>query len=181
VSGDAATAAVFAGQWTETANAGAVPVQGYRIYEAGGVKQPSGVNGRLRQAGPDDRGLLVTWMRGFFADVHDDHGNPEQTVERRLSAGQLWLWEDGGPVSMAAHSLPVESVARIGPVYTPPEHRNRGYASACTAALTAQLLASGHRCILHTDLGNPTSNSVYQRIGYRAVEEMIRYRFESES
>jgi predicted GNAT family acetyltransferase len=177
VSGEAATAAAFAGQWTEVTNSGAVPVQGDRVYEATTVEAPSGVNGRLRQAGPDDLDFLVTWMRDFLADVGDRHGNPEQRVERGLTDGLLWLWEDGGPVSMAAHSLPVGGVVRIGPVYTPPEHRKRGYASACTAALTSQLLASGHRCILHTDLGNPSSNSVYQRIGYRAVEEMIRYRF----
>jgi predicted GNAT family acetyltransferase len=80
---------------------------------------------------------------------------------------------------MAGHSLAVEGVVRLQAVYTPPERRSRGYASACAAALTLRIIAAGLRCILHTDLANPTSNSIYRRIGYRAVEEVIRYRFEA--
>ena len=79
---------------------------------------------------------------------------------------------------MAANSEPVEGVVRMQAVYTPPEKRNRGYAGACVAGLSGRLREAGHHCILYTDLGNPTSNSVYRRIGYRAVAEGLRYRFE---
>jgi uncharacterized protein len=99
-------------------------------------------------------------------------------VERRLEAGQFGLWEDGGPASMAANREPVVGVVRLQAVYTPPEKRNRGYAGACVAGLSGRIREAGHRCILYTDLGNPTSNSVYRRIGYRAVAEGLRYRFE---
>jgi uncharacterized protein len=78
---------------------------------------------------------------------------------------------------MAANSEPVEGVVRVQGVYTPPERRNRGYAGACVASLSRRMQEAGHRCILYTALGNPTSNSVYRRIGYRAVAEGLRYRF----
>jgi len=79
---------------------------------------------------------------------------------------------------MAAISEPVEDVVRMQFVYTPPERRNRCYAEACVADLSRRMQEAGHRCILYTDLGNPTSNSVYRRIGYRALAEGLRYRFE---
>jgi predicted GNAT family acetyltransferase len=116
-------------------------------------------------------------MRGFYADIGQDERGFEPVVKRRLEAGHFWLWEDGCPVSMAANSEPVEGVVRVQAVYTPPENRNRGYAGACVADLSRRMQEAGHRCILYTDLGNPTSNSVYRRIGYRAVTECLRYHF----
>ena len=80
-------------------------------------------------------------------------------------------------MSVAANSEPVEGVVRIQAVYTPPEKRNRGYAGACVADLSKRMLEERYRCILYTDLGNPTSNSVYRRVGYRAVAEALRYHF----
>lgn len=79
---------------------------------------------------------------------------------------------------MAANSEPLEGVVRVQAVYTPPERRNRGYAGACVGDLSGRLRDDGHQCMLYTDLDNPTSNSVYRRIGYRAVAEGLRYRFE---
>jgi predicted GNAT family acetyltransferase len=68
---------------------------------------------------------------------------------------------------------------RIGPVYTPPDYRGRGYASACTAALSQQMLYAGYQyCFLYTDLSNPTSNRIYQNIGYELVCDIDSYRFE---
>ena len=94
-----------------------------------------------------------------------------------MAAGQLWLWQDGEPLSMAVSREPVADVVRVTEVYTPPNKRKRGYAAACVHALSARLRNAGYRCILYTDLANPTSNSVYRRIGYRAVAEALRYRF----
>jgi predicted GNAT family acetyltransferase len=74
------------------------------------------------------------------------------------------------PVSLAGFGGPTPNGIRIGPVYTPPEHRNRGYGTAVTAAVTQLLLARSHRfCFLYTDLANPTSKSIYVRIGYEPV------------
>ena len=99
-------------------------------------------------------------------------------MARRLTAGHLWLWEHDGPAALAALSDPMEGVARIGPVYTPPDRRGRGYGSGLVGAVSAAVRARGTRCILYTDLGNPTANSVYRRLGYRAVAEALRYRFD---
>jgi predicted GNAT family acetyltransferase len=178
VNGEAATAARFAGQWTERQGSAAFPVEGQRIYELARAPQATAPGGRLRQASLDDRDLVLTWMHNFFVDIGEDARDLDFMVERRLEAGQFWLWEDGGPASMAANSEPVEGVVRMQAVYTPPEKRNRGYAGACVAGLSGRLREAGHHCILYTDLGNPTSNSVYRRIGYRAVAEGLRYRFE---
>ncbi|MEX2660100.1 MAG: GNAT family N-acetyltransferase, partial [Acidimicrobiales bacterium] len=76
-----------------------------------------------------------------------------------------------------ALSPPVAGVTRVQAVYTPEERRGCGYASACVAAVSEVALAAGRRCILYTDLGNPTSNGIYRNIGYQAVAEALRYRF----
>ncbi len=62
-------------------------------------------------------------------------------------------------------------------MYTPPDRRNHGYGSALVAGVSTTLRTNGDRCILYTDLGNPTSNSIYRAIGYRAVSEVLRYEF----
>jgi len=95
-----------------------------------------------------------------------------------LAAGRVWVWDDGGAKSMAIGSKPVAGVVRVQGVYTSPENRGRGYAGACVYSLSELLVRAGHRSVLYTDLGNPTSNSIYRRIGYRAVAEVIRYRFD---
>jgi hypothetical protein len=178
VIGDAATAASFAGQWTERRRSAAEPAMGQRIYEVELVDPPAGVPGQLRPAVPSDRDLLVDWLRRFQDDVGEaGPAGAEALVDRRLRAGHFWVWDDGGPASLAAVTDPVAGVARIGAVYTPDDRRRHGYAGACVAAVSAGVLAAGRRCILYTDLGNPTSNSVYRRIGYRAVAECLRYRF----
>jgi uncharacterized protein len=178
VIGEAATAARFAGQWTERQGSAAFPVEGQRIYEFAQTPERTMIGGCLRKASANDRDLVVAWMRGFYVDVGQGVGNVEPVVERRLAAGHFWLWEDDEPTSMAANSEPVEDVVRVQAVYTPPDRRNRGYAGACVDALSRRMRDEGYRCILYTDLGNPTSNSVYRRIGYNAVAEALRYRFE---
>lgn len=179
VGGDAATAAHFAGQWAERQKSAVVPFMGQRIYEVDKVKVPTGVEGHLRKAVLGDQDLLVDWVRRFYADTTGvRESEAEGLVDARLPAGQLWLWDSAGPVSMAGLTPPVEGVVRVQLVYTPPENRSKGYASACVASLSRQVRDEGHRCILYTDLGNPISNSVYRRIGYNVVVEGIRYRFE---
>ena len=178
VNGEAGTAARFAGQWTERRGSAAFPVDGQRVYELRGSPQGTPAGGLMRRASLEDMDLVLTWMRSFLVEIGEDTRGLAPMMERRLEAGHFWVWEDGGPVSMAATSEPVEGVVRVQAVYTPPERRNRGYAGACVAGLSQRMQQAGHRCILYTDLGNPTSNSVYRRIGYRAVREGLRYRFD---
>ena len=105
----------------------------------------------------------------------------EEVVDARLdgsSGGLVLWWHDGVPVSMAGFGGPTPNGNRVGPVYTPPELRGRGYATACVAELTARLLNEKRFVFLYTDLANPTSNSIYQKIGYRPVCDVDQYRFE---
>ncbi len=177
VSGEASTAARFAGHWTERTGSAAGSIVGQRIYEVRDVRPPDGVPGTVRQAGASDRDVVVEWVRGFHVAVGEKGGDVDELVDRRLPAGRFWLWEDRQAVSMAALSEPFADVVRVQAVYTPPEHRRHGYASACVAELSSSALADGHRCILYTDLGNPTSNSIYREIGYGAVSEGLSYSF----
>jgi RimJ/RimL family protein N-acetyltransferase len=179
VNGDATTAASFAGQWGERSKSGATPFLGMRLYELLELGEVPRTEGQLRQAGPSDRSLMIQWTRAFQNEIGEAANDTEVRVDRGLAAGQLWVWDqDEETTSMAVSREPVEGVVRLSGVFTPPEKRKHGYAAACVYALSKHLRAGGHRCILYTDLANPTSNSIYRRIGYRAVAEALRYRFD---
>src|SRR5882724_7890302 len=177
--GDAATAARFAGQWSERCKSAATPFQGMRLYELLELGEVPGTEGQLRQAGPSDRSLMILWTDAFQDEIGESANDTELRVDRGLAAGQLWLWDQNGePTSMTVSREPVQGVVRLSGVYTPPEKRGRGYAAACVHALSKHIRGGGYRRILYTDLCNPTSNSIYRRIGYRAVAEALRYRFD---
>jgi len=178
VSGDAATAARFAGHWTERTKAAAVPFMGLRLYELLEMGERPKASGQMRQAAAGDRELLVEWVRLFQEEIGETNFDVAALVDQWLPAGYIWMWLDGEPVSMAVTREPVEDVVRVAGVYTPTDKRKRGYAGACVYDLSRQIRDCGRRPILYTDLGNPTSNSIYQRIGYRAVSEGLRYRFD---
>jgi uncharacterized protein len=181
ISGEAATAAVFAGRWSECRKCGVEPTEGQRLYALGTLRNAAGARGALRRARGDERELLVKWFRGFQADTGEHAVDPVRFVTAELDAQRAWLWEDDGtPVSMVSHSQAIEGTTRVRAVYTPRELRRRGYASACVGGMSAELVALGLRCILYTDLANPTSNSVYRRLGYEAVAEVLRYRFHAD-
>jgi uncharacterized protein len=178
VGGEAGSAARFAGHWTERHGSAAHPTRGQRIYEVTAVRMPDGVRGTVRRAVQADGPQLVTWLHAFHAETGTTVGDAEAAISHRVAAGQCWVWDDDGPVSMASVTAPVAGVARVQAVYTPPEHRDHGYGSACVARLSIATLDGGHRCILYTDLGNATSNAIYRQLGYRAVAEVLRYRFD---
>ena len=106
---------------------------------------------------------------------------PAEAVDDRLSYGGLTLWEvDGSAVSLAGINRPAAGVVRVGPVYTPPGHRQRGYGGAVTTAVSRAALDTGaDEIVLFTDLANPTSNALYQRLGYRPVEDFVWLSFGS--
>ncbi|MDJ0923154.1 MAG: GNAT family N-acetyltransferase [Acidimicrobiia bacterium] len=146
------------------------------------------VPGGPRVAKPADHSLVMRWSQDFHAEALTDdpagssgaESHLQRVVTRRLSGKTselYWLWEvDGTPVSLTGHGNPTGRGIRIGPVYTPPEFRRNGYASALVAAESRWLLDSGYEfCFLYTDLGNPTSNAIYERIGYRQVAEAEVY------
>lgn len=175
--GEAAAASRFAGRWTELRKGAALPTAGQRLYELKHLDLPSGVPGALRPAVEADVLLLVEWMRGFNEEADQRGADPAEMVPIRVAAGQFYVWDHDGPVSTAAATLAIAGVTRVQAVYTPPENRNRGYAGATVGAISEKMTDEGLRCVLYTELSNPTSNSVYRRLGYRAVNEILRYEF----
>jgi len=121
-----------------------------------------------------DAELLVAWSVAFQKEALPNEVNPDQarrTVLLGIQDQRLYVWEDGGrPVSEAMATRPTPHGISIGLVYTPPELRRRGYATALVAELSQRMLDSGREfCTLFTDLANPISNSIYQKIGYQPI------------
>jgi predicted GNAT family acetyltransferase len=172
----------FSHLWqTETGQTYRIATQ-ERLFELTQVTQPSIAAGKLRQANQDDHDLLLAWLQAFFDEALPE--SPEDaslTLSQRLNNGDMFVWEvaSGQIVSMAAKNRPIINVISIGPVYTPPAERGKGYASNCVAALSQLMLDSGWKtCSLFTNLANPTSNSIYQKIGYHPLEDFNEIVFE---
>jgi predicted GNAT family acetyltransferase len=180
VVGEPAVADTFAAAWCKARGVRIGHTMRQRIYGLTEVNSIVPASGRMRQASMDDRELVERWLAGFYKDTFG-HVEDERIAERgtkMLRRGDVYLWEDDLPVSMAARTRPTGEVVTIGMVYTPPEHRNRGYASSCVAALCAMQLESGYRyCTLYTDLSNPTSNKIYKRIGFKEVCDSVNHTF----
>jgi len=176
---DAATA--FAAAWTARTGGGADVHVRMRLYRLGELTWPDPPpGGAPRTPGDRDVALLTDWFEAFAVEVHDMGGEDhEAAVRDKLSYGGLTLWEaDGGSVCLAGVTRQVAGMVRVGPVYTPPRFRGRGYASAATAEVSRAALAAGaEEVLLYTDLANPVSNSIYQRIGYLAVEDRVALSF----
>ena len=176
-------AAEFASAWEAATGTTARLAIAQRVFRAESVDPPRDVPGRMRPVEDRDRDLAVRWAGEFVAEALS-RPEPESSAEfvaRRQADpdGGLVFWEDGEPTCFAGFGGPTPNGIRIGPVYTPPDQRRRGYGTALTAALTQQLLAYGRRfCFLFTDLANPTSNNIYQRIGYRPVSDVDLWAFE---
>jgi predicted GNAT family acetyltransferase len=178
ITGDARTAAFFAADWAAATKSPTTVTRAMRLYEARAVKDGAAIAGRFRAAAAEDQLVLAEWVRAFMTEVGDKSTvDVDALVEHRIANGNVWLWDDEGPVSMASISVPAAGVARVTLVYTPAGRRGRGYAYACVAALTKRALAGGIRCALFADLENPVSNGVYRRIGYRRVAEMLTFGF----
>ena len=181
VNGPRQAAAGFAEAWLGLAGGRATVSMRQRLHKIERVSTDLPViQGRLREVTSSERDLAVEWALAFVREAMPNHPNEaEASVDRNLRAGTLYFWDDGGPVTMCASVGGASTIARINLVYTPPDLRRRGYATAAVSALTRRLLDSGRRyCCLYTDLANPTSNSVYRRIGYRPVCDIDEYSFE---
>jgi predicted GNAT family acetyltransferase len=144
-----------------------------RIHECRRVITPSAGGGHPRAAAPADADLLAQWWMAFNHDVQStfDPADAVPSVRGMIERRVLLLWEhDGVVVSCANVARRTPHGCAVAFVYTPPEHRRRGYATSCVAALTQRQLDAGAEfCCLYTDLANPTSNAIYARIGYRPV------------
>lgn len=181
-----AAAADFVRLWESLTLQRGRPGVRQRIYKAESAEPPGpSPPGRARAATAADRDLLVAWFEAFHLEaMPNDPGGSQAAanVDRRLAMPEsglvLWIDERDQPVSLLGFGAPTPNGMRIGPVYTPSEHRRRGYAGALTHEVTRMLLERGRRfCFLYTDLANPTSNAIYQRIGYRPVGDADQWLF----
>lgn len=177
VSAETQAAEAFADTWRHRTDEAATVHRLMRLYRLGTLIRPEpGPEGTSRIADERDRDLLAEWFEAFAREVHEDMGQDHAAaVDDRIGYGGLTVWEaDGVPVSAAGTTRAVRGMVRIGPVYTPPPLRGRGYAGGATvAASQAALDAGATEVVLYTDLANPTSNALYLRLGYGPVEDRM--------
>jgi predicted GNAT family acetyltransferase len=176
-------ARAFAERWAAATGRPWRPRISERIFRLREVIAPPPVPGRLRIATPADRDLVVTWLHAFMVEAldEDDPDANEALTDRWIEARgrTLYLWDDVETVSLCGVGGATPHGIRIGPVYTPPTARRHGYASALVAEASQHQLDAGRRfCFLFTDLANPTSNHIYQSIGYEPIRDMDEYRFD---
>lgn len=182
VVGPTEAAGRFAEIWTRTAGCACRVGTRLRVFELREVRTVPAAPGAPRRAGEDDFQRVVDWTMAFSAEAVEDleRERAERLVEQKLAAGDIWLWEDGGPAAMAAKARPTVTGCTVNLVYTPPDRRRRGYATSLVAHLSRHLLGEGYAfCNLFTDLANPTSNSIYVKVGYRPVCDFEDLRFEA--
>jgi ribosomal protein S18 acetylase RimI-like enzyme len=170
-------AAAFTAAWRDRTGDAVTVHRRMRLFRLARLVPPApGPAGAARLGAAADRDLVAEWFGDFAREVGDDPGHDHRAdVDRRLAYGGIIVWEDGGvPVSLACLSRAAGGMARIGPVYTPSALRGRGYAGAATAAVSQAVLDAGtQEVVLYTDLANPVSNALYERLGYRPVEDRV--------
>lgn len=184
VNGPAATARAVAAAWRERTGGQTRLRMAQALHAVTQVSDPlRPAAGRLRPAPAGERELIVDWMRAFTREAGvEGVDRAEQTAAAYLSREGVFVWDDDGPVSMVVTNPMVAGTIRISFVYTPPEHRRRGYAATAVAAISRRVLAAGAtRCTLFTDLANPTSNKIYAEVGYRPVGVWEQHEFEPQS
>ena len=181
VVGPAAEAQAFSECWTEgMAGVSSKVAMRMRVFEAKTVADVPLSPGKLRLAGISDHPLMTQWIVTFSEAVGEpvDVDSAKSNVEQYIKNRQLYIWDDGGPVSIAKEFRPTKNGTTINTVYTPPEHRNKGYATSCVWSLTKKLLSGRYSfCNLYTDLSNPTSNSIYTKIGYVPLGDALSFDF----
>ncbi len=168
-------AAAFAAAWSAAAGQTFRVQERHRLYRLGQLATPDPMpEGTAKVATAADASLVRSWAVAFGVET-GQHGASASMLDETLQSGLLLLWEVAGePVAMASRTQTIAGVARIGRVYTPPASRNRGYGGAVTFSLTRLAIEQGaSSVILFTDLANPVSNSVYLKLGYRPVEDMV--------
>lgn len=158
-----------------------------RLFELDTLVPPAPAPGRLRLAREDEVDLCVAWYDAFAAAADEQAGRPPGALHegnhdrdqmlRRIKDERVCLWvdDDDRPQHLTGFNLPAFGVSRIGPVYTPVEHRGRGLASNAVAEVSRRLLEAGARPCLYTDQANPVSNRIYQALGYQAVVDQVSH------
>jgi predicted GNAT family acetyltransferase len=184
VVGPAIESESFANIWINEARKQKHLAMGQKIYKIERVDFPENVLGQMAVVEKNDLELFASWVLAFAKEClpptdQRDEKQWREFAERGLEKqnGHFWTVNDE-PVAMAILSRPTKNGVSISGVYTPPKHRKKGYASAVVAHLSQKMLDSGKKfCVLYTDLSNPTSNKIYQNVGYREVCESKHFNF----
>ncbi|MBC8231469.1 GNAT family N-acetyltransferase [bacterium] len=184
VLGPSEVAKGIAERWAEVTRRGYGLERRQRVYELRAVINSVPERGKLRLATEADIELVAQWRYQFHLEIFGevDPKETKRAAKFRIEEMDIYLWEDGHPVSIAMKTRPTRKGISVSSVYTPPELRRRGYATACVGELSRMLLESGWEfCSLFADLSNATSNRIYQRIGYRPVCDYDEYVFPAAS
>lgn len=166
----------FAGEWHAMTGQTIAPATEMTLYALEKVVMPAPVTGEFRQADESDFDRVAEWVGDFGKELSlPEHSRRQEVAEEKMTRRAVYFWDvDGAPVSMASFSAATGKGVRVNLVYTPPAARRKGYASACVAHMSRHLLESGRKwCAIFADVSNPTSNSIYRRMGY---EEAATYR-----
>jgi GNAT superfamily N-acetyltransferase len=184
VNGEISAATAFAAAWARRHGLAYRTDRRNRLFRLADLLEPAGVSGRLLQARPGDVDLIHRWTAAFHTEATGGERVPAREASlAKIERGLAWLWLDDvegveQPVSYTGGAVPVRGVHRIGPVYTPPQFRRHGYASACVARVSHLKRAAGaSEVCLFTDQANPTANKVYQAIGFVPVADTVNLGF----
>ena len=177
VTGFEPVASDLARAWERRTGGTARPGLGFVVYALDQVVRPAAPPaGEARLATGAERERMIEWSAAFAREAKVHVGDPAAAVDSMLANDWLYVWDDGGPVSSTRIHETVNGVVRISFVYTPPVARRRGYARALVAEVSARALAAGAgQCMLYADAANPTTNAIYQAVGYRPVGEAREY------
>lgn len=177
-SGEPLTSRAIAGAWSELTGVSSTCSRRMAMHALERVRPPERpADGGLEGATVAHRRTLIEWELAFREEAQTGAGSVGPIIDRRLDAGRQFLWTDEVPVSTVAISPTVANVLRIGPVYTPPEQRGRGYATSAVAAVSELALRDGVQPMLFTDLANPISNRIYAAVGYARFGDWEEHHF----
>ena len=183
VVGPETEARCFAGKWTKKVpGVSARPAKRLRVFEARNVVDVPRSPGRLRHAEIEDLPLMAKWIAKFSSEAigeEPEPGKAERNAVKYITERKLYVWDHNGPVSIVKESRAMKSGTMISLVYTPPELRNKGYATSCVYQVTKRLLAGDYKfCSLFTDLANPTSNHIFPKVGYAPLGDTLEFDFD---
>lgn len=170
----------FAENWCHLKNVTVVDRMTQLLYRLNSVNDVKLAPGKFRLATESDGELVDEWAHAFHEEIFTSAGRVETEVNLadRIENNDVFLWEDDGLVSIAVKSRPTDKGITVNGVYTPPEFRQKGYATSCVASLCREILKSGYEfCTLYADKANPVSNSIYKKIGFREICDSVMYTF----
>jgi len=176
----------FVAEWQNTSGQSHQLKMHQGIYQLETIQPIPLPQGELHPVRDVDEAIIIEWFQTFMSGISGvvspkvAEANFRKITQQPANQAGLYVWMvDGEPVTMAAYLGGTPNGYRVSYVYTPPVHRRNGYATACTAGVSQRALDMGATyCFLYTDLSNPTSNHIYQVIGYEWVCSVKQYRFD---